>query len=451
MVMRISPVVLASAAALASVVEPPACQAQPTPFMSAVRELAELSLESSAGAPAPLETGRTAPVERLRAALDDWDRALSELEARLAREQDAADVTRRFQRHVELGLAYQQRGRWDAAVRQFDAAANLRRDASDIHLLRALTLEAAGRDAEAGAAFRTAWARDAASPVKAYLVLRRAAGIPAAERERAQRVVRETYRRLLSDGNRTAGAPLFPTIDPVPDTLARAPVVGDEALAALFGLLAEGRLDEARAVLDASITSVSERESPLARFRRARADEAEGRLSEARQGYAAALKGALAGRHRLYVGIGRLAQVEGELEAAVAAFEQAVRLNPNEPALRRELAAACAAAGRTDDAFIELVAALLIDPRDAEALAAIGQLFLDMDRPSDAIPALTRALEVRPDRFATRYLLALALLGAGRTEEAAREFDRFERLNGQALERRRLEVQGGAEPAGAER
>jgi Flp pilus assembly protein TadD len=119
-----------------------------------------------------------------------------------------------------------------------------------------------------------------------------------------------------------------------------------------------------------------------------------------------------------------------------------VRLSPNQAALRRELAAALVAASRFEDGFVELVAALLVAPDDAELLAAVGQLFLDTDRAPEAIAPLRRALVVKPDRYATHYALAVALSRAGQAEEAAREFDRFDRLSRQALEERRRGVAG---------
>ena len=435
---------MASATALWLVACPLPAAAQAPAFVAAVRELAEATLEERPGG---IPTQRTAAaLDGMRAALAEWDRSLRTLEARVARELIDASRERVFQLHVEMGLAYRQRGRLLHALREFDTASAVQPGASDVHLLRALTLEAAGRGAEAGRAFRTAWSRDAANPVKAYLALTRAIDLQATDRERAQQVLRDAYQRILSSNTRGADAP-FLTLDVVPDTLSRIPVVGDAVLAGVFERVAGGRFDDAVTAFDTShATDARDDDSPRTHFLRARTDESEGRLTEARRAYAAALAGTLAGRHALYVGIARLAQVEGELEAAITAFGRAIRLNPNDRVIRRELAAAYAEAGRADDAFAELVAALLIDPLDADALAAVGQLFLDTERAADAIPALSRTLQVKPDRFETHYALAVALARAGRTADAAREFERFERISAEALERRRRAVTGLAAP-----
>jgi Flp pilus assembly protein TadD len=179
---------------------------------------------------------------------------------------------------------------------------------------------------------------------------------------------------------------------------------------------------------------------------RAAAAEADGRLGDAVREYTTALTATLTGRHVLHVGLGRLFQVQGQFDASIEAFSHAARLSPNNPTIRRELAAAFVAAGRSDDAFVELVAALLIAPEDAESLAAVGQIYLDTDRPAEAIPVLQRVLAVRANRYETHYALATALSRVGRTADAAREFERFDRLSREALAARRRSVAGDTGP-----
>jgi tetratricopeptide (TPR) repeat protein len=210
----------------------------------------------------------------------------------------------------------------------------------------------------------------------------------------------------------------------------------------LFSLLANGRLDDAAAALEAVGPAAAGPDDSSMRIDRAGNHERGGRLTDARREYAAAIEGTLAGRHALYVGIGRLAQVEGDADAAVDAFENAVRLHPNDPALRREFGAALVGAGRFDDAFAEFVVALLIAPDDAEVLAALGQMYLDTDRAQEAIAPLRRALAVKAERYETHYALATALARAGRADDAAREFQAFDRLSRQAMQNRRRVVAG---------
>jgi tetratricopeptide (TPR) repeat protein len=388
--------------------------------------------------------------DRMAAALAEWDRQIDRLKTQIDSKPDGAGLERAVQRHLELGITYRRRGRLVEALRQFDAADALRPGGSDVQLLRALTFEAAGNIGEAGRAYQAAWVRDPASPVKAYLTLRRTRGLEAAGGERARDTLRAAYGRVLS-GDYRPSAPTFLTLDLVPDAFSRTPIVAEARLARVFGRLATGRLDEAVAALGDGGPADGPDDSAVARVARGRTAEQEGRLSDARRDYVAALEGTLAGRHTLYMGMARLAQVEGDLDAAIDAFDHAVRLSPNDPVLRRELAGTFVAAGRFDEAFAEFVAALLITPDDAAVLAAVGQMFLDSDHPGNAIAPLRRALAVKADRYETHYALATALSRTGRTEDAAREFEQFGRLSRQALEERRRVMSGQAGLDGAKR
>jgi tetratricopeptide (TPR) repeat protein len=413
-------------------------EAQESAFVAVVRDLA-----NTPGGISVARDRMTATAGAAAAALAEWDRQLDRLQVQVDQTADGSSRERAFQLHLEVGLMYRRRGRLDEALRQFDAARALQPAASDVQLLRALTLEAAGNIDEAGRAYQAAWVRDVASPVKAYMVLRRTREIETAGDERARNVMRDAYGRILSGAYRSP-APPFLTLDLVPDAFSLTPIAGEARLARVFAQLAAGRLDEAVAALRDGGPATSPDDSAVARIARGRTAEREGRLSDARREYVAALEGTLSGRHALYVGIARLAQVEGELDAAIDAFEHAVRLSPNDPVLRREFAAAFVAAGRFEDAFAELVAALLIAPDEADVLAAMGQMFLDTERAGEAIAPLRRALAVKADRYETHYALAVALSRAGRTEEAAREFEQFERLSRQALEERRRIMAGQA-------
>ena len=416
---------------------PSDARAQLETFVGAVRELAEAT-----GRPEPSRANDIrAAATRMETALAEWDRNIRALEARTDRAVRGAPDRDAYQRHVELGVAYRTRGRIADALRELDAAARLQPSASDLQVLRALTLEAAGRVEDAGKAFRAAWTLDAGNPVKAYYVAERS-GASAADRDRARARLTDTYRSAAFDAARPAAAP-FMTLGAIPDNLSRTPVVADEATLDGFALLAANKYGDAVAVLTgrAAIASRGRPEdSPLAHFSRGQRAEAENRVADARREYQAALAGALAGRSVLLVAVARLAQVDGDLADAVDAFAQAVRLNPNDPNVHKELASAYAANGRPDAAFCELMAALLIDRRDGQAHASIGQLFASGGRDAEAVAAYNRALELAPERYEIRYGLAAAHRRLGNTTEAARQLDIFERARREALERRRRDI-----------
>src|SRR6185436_8225418 len=102
-----------------------------------------------------------------------------------------------------------------------------------VQVLRALTLEAAGRAEEAGKAFRAAWNLDVRNPVKAYYVAQRPGTGSAADRSRARGLLTDTYRNMatgvgtsadrLPSPSRPAPMP-FMTLGAIPDNLSRTPL-----------------------------------------------------------------------------------------------------------------------------------------------------------------------------------------------------------------------------------
>jgi len=405
---------------------PSLAHAQLEGFVQAVRGLADAAGQT--------EPARSADIRGaaglMAAALAEWDRNISALEGRVARvsRESGAPNDGTYRLHVELGVAYRVRGRVADALRELDVAAALRPSSSDVQVLRALTLEAAGRP-EAGKAFLDAWHLDTGDPVKAYYVTQRLNAGGVAERARARAVLTDAYQHLALDAARP-GTPPFAALNAIPDGLLRTPAGAGSpgsAVTAGFALLAANKYDEA-----------------VAAFRRA--GEAPGGDDAARrEDERAALARMLAGRNVPVIGIARLAQVEGDLAGAIEALTQALRFSPNDLNIHKELASVYAAQGRADDAFCELMAALLIDRRDAGAHSAIGQLYLDSGRDTEAVAAFNRALELMPGYYEARYALATAHTRLGHTAEAARQLDLFERGRREALEQSRRDFASEAE------
>jgi tetratricopeptide (TPR) repeat protein len=208
-----------------------------------------------------------------------------------------------------------------------------------------------------------------------------------------------------------------------------------EALAAAAGLAQEGRHLEAERALRSIVTTWPE--SGVAHWWLGRVYENVNRIADARAEYETVVSVALTGRASILASIGRLAHTEGNFARATEAFEQRLRLTPNDAMAHRDLAWIHLAQDRTEQALAELNATVAIDPRDAEAHAAIGRIRLDAGLHAEAIVALRRALELRPALFEARYALALALRQIGRGEEAAREIELFERARREATEERR--------------
>lgn len=382
----------------------------------------------------------------MQTALAGWDRSIGALESTVSRDSRRAADVRAAQLRVQLGVAYRTRGRLGDALREFDTAIRLRPSGSDVRVLRALTLEAAGRAAEAAQSFQDAWKLDPRNAAKAYYVATRPAMDPPV-REQARALLRDyltlpfmtAFKQTTID---VAAAAPFVVLDAVPDSLSRAPIIGyDMPTAEGYALLASGKYKEA---IDALLRERARPATPDAparlHFARGQAAEALNRVADARREYQTAAAGALSGRSVIFIAIGRLAQVEGDGAGAIEALSRAVRLNPNDTLVHRELAAALAAEGRIDDAFPELVAALIVDAEDVQALGAIGQLHLDAGRFTDAVSAFTRALDIAPNRFELRYSLATAYTRLGDAANAAKQMDLYDRARRAALEQRRRDL-----------
>ena len=415
----------------ALIVSAPA-HAQKDQFVAGVRDLITATTSAE-----PNRSGVQAAIDRMAAALAQWDRTIAAIDSRIVKDLEGAGGRRAYELHVELGVLYFERGRLADALRHLELASNAEPAAADAQILRAVAFEAAGKHDAAAQQWLVVWDLDRANPVKAYQVLRSGAA-GAATHPAAASVMKAAYARLLSAEEQPRPLSVA-AIDIVPDTFSPGPVIGTAATAEAFAHIAEARYDDALAAF--------RREAPAgepSRARLARAQEYEkaNRVREARREYEAAIAGTLSGRSLLYLGVGRLAQVEGDFAGAIEAFRHAVQLNPNDVNMHRELAFAYAGQGAVDEAFRELVAALLLNPRDARTFADIGRLFLDAGQDAEALPPLRRALALAPEMYETRYAIATSLTRLGRTDDAARELAAFERAQRDMLDRQRQDLGG---------
>ena len=115
---------------------------------------------------------------------------------------------------------------------------------------------------------------------------------------------------------------------------------------------------------------------------------------------------------------GRVAFIEGRLEDAAGALEEAVRLNPEHSDAVVLLGTTLNRLGRLSDAIVYLEDAVQRSPRAFWPLVELGRLYVDLGDYDRAIEVLTTAAGRRADVAQPFELLAEAYLGAGQPQQA---------------------------------
>jgi serine/threonine-protein kinase len=148
-----------------------------------------------------------------------------------------------------------------------------------------------------------------------------------------------------------------------------------------------------------------------------------GRLDEALDSYEQAL--AVTPTAGTWSNIATIHYQAGRSEAAVAAFQRAVDLRPNDPVLRRNLGDALQRTGATRKARAEYEHALTlteraleINPADARTTAVHALLEAKLGRVAAALQSAARAVEAAPRDPETHYRQGVVLTLAGRRREA---------------------------------
>lgn len=134
-------------------------------------------------------------------------------------------------------------------------------------------------------------------------------------------------------------------------------------------------------------------------------------------GAADAYRAALAADPRMpsaELGLGQALRQLGKLDEAAPHYRQAAALDPNLQSYELELAAAFSTANRASDA----IGLLKNFPADPGAQEELGRLYLETNRPADAVPAFKAAVEISPTA-ANRLALATAYLKNNQPDLAA--------------------------------
>ena len=137
--------------------------------------------------------------------------------------------------------------------------------------------------------------------------------------------------------------------------------------------------------------------------------------------------GPIVGRDQFYLSLGSLRVNQADFDGAVAAYVRRIAANPNSGEAHRQLGEIYFLQGRNEEALTEFLAATWLDTRDAKAHAAAGQVYVRLLDYAEAATALQRALVLDPNLQEARYALGTSLMRLGKTADARRELELFER------------------------
>jgi spermidine synthase len=107
--------------------------------------------------------------------------------------------------------------------------------------------------------------------------------------------------------------------------------------------------------------------------------------------------------------LGQAVYDQGRVNEALAHFQKAVQIDPNQPFVHSLLGVAFLEIGRVDDSLSHLKTALEINPNDGDAHYNLGNTFLQMGRAEQAIAEYSRAVEIDSYDIEARNNLAWVL------------------------------------------
>lgn len=195
-----------------------------------------------------------------------------------------------------------------------------------------------------------------------------------------------------------------------------------------------GRREEAERVLLDAIAAIPG--SGKAHFVLARLYQATGRHEEATPHLQAAAGDSLiAGAAAVYQAIGSLAFRQTNGVDAERAQRQRIDLNPNDASAHRALGELLLQDDRLDESLAEMLAALGIDQRDSGAWRGVAQVHLRASRHDAAVEAARSALDLDADDLGARYTLGASLLRLGLETAGMVELARFREQQAEALAR----------------
>ncbi|HZZ38487.1 MAG TPA: tetratricopeptide repeat protein [Acidobacteriaceae bacterium] len=131
--------------------------------------------------------------------------------------------------------------------------------------------------------------------------------------------------------------------------------------------------------------------------------------------------------HRL---LGEIALAQGDVPGAVTELEQEIRVNPLDGETYNRLGDAYMRGGQLDRARQALDRAVLLEPDASGPYILLGKALLEQHDPVMATMYLQRAEAMDPSSRMTHMLLGRAFAISGRKDDAQREFQIVEKMQG---------------------
>jgi tetratricopeptide (TPR) repeat protein len=126
--------------------------------------------------------------------------------------------------------------------------------------------------------------------------------------------------------------------------------------------------------------------------------------------------------------LGNVLYSSGRVSAAIARYEQELRVDPGVPDAHNNLGMVFAGQGRLPEATAELETALRLKPNYPDALVNLGTVLQKEGRTLEAIADFGKALRLDPSNAEAHSDMGIALAAAGQPEEAVSEFGKAVRL-----------------------
>ena len=311
-----------------------------------------------------------AQLDKMTMALVAWDREIGDAESQLRPRLTGADVQTALEVHAILASLYLDRGRFDDALREFEADVSIDPSRAAFHRYKGLILQATARPVDAADAFRRTWLLEPTDLQNAYrLIVHRSSSTTAAEIEQALATFAQVERELIRLDR--ARATPFRTTQAIDDDAGGGMGFVPPPYARGFEMLQRGEYEEGLSALRTAVAA-----DPL--------------IADTASRSAAMAQGITALRQ------GMVATAIDRLEAAVARASDSAEAH-------RVLATAYDISGDMAKSVLHFREAVRLNPRDERSWAALASTLENTGERAEAVATLGIAIAMLPDSAALRW------------------------------------------------